>query len=60
MKIVEFFKSTKNEMSHVVWPKRREVIISTIVVVIASVLIAYFLGVFDLIFGKGLGIIINL
>jgi len=60
MKLIEFFKSTKNEMSHVVWPKRREVIISTIVVIVASALIAYFLGAFDFIFGKGLGIIINL
>lgn len=58
-KIVEYFKETKTELKHVIWPNRRQTIYYTIIVVVLSVLIAYFLGVFDFIFLQGLQKIIS-
>ncbi|HEY4477801.1 MAG TPA: preprotein translocase subunit SecE [Candidatus Paceibacterota bacterium] len=53
-KITEFFKETKTELKHVVWPTRRLTILYTIVVIVLSVLVAYFLGLFDFLFSLGL------
>ncbi|MFA6324607.1 MAG: preprotein translocase subunit SecE [Candidatus Paceibacterota bacterium] len=53
-KITEYFKETKAELKHVNWPTRKQTIFYTLIVVILSVLIAYFLGFFDFIFSQGL------
>ena len=53
-KITEYFKDTKAELKHVIWPNRSQTIFYTIIVVVLSVLIAYFLGIFDFIFLQGL------
>ena len=49
-KITEYFKETKGELKHVNWPTRQQTIYFTIIVIVLSVLIAYFLGIFDFIF----------
>ena len=54
MKIVEYFRELKQEMGHVNWPKRKTAITFTIVVVVLSFIIAYFLGFFDFLFTLGL------
>jgi len=54
MKITEYFKETKIELKHVIWPSRMQTIYYTIIVIVLSVLVAYFLGLFDFIFSKGL------
>lgn len=59
-KITEYFKDTKTELKHVIWPKRSQVVFYTIVVVVLSLLLAYFLGVFDFIFSRGLEKLISL
>jgi preprotein translocase subunit SecE len=51
-KISEYIKETKGEFKHVVWPTRKQAIYFTVIVIILSVLVAYFLGVFDFIFGR--------
>lgn len=53
-KITEYFKETKIELKHVIWPKREQTVLYTAAVIILSVFIAYFLGIFDFIFSKGL------
>jgi preprotein translocase subunit SecE len=53
-KISEYFKETKAELKHVNWPGRKLTINYTLIVIALSVLLAYFLGVFDFIFSKGL------
>jgi preprotein translocase subunit SecE len=58
-KITEYFKGTKAELKHVVWPTRKLTILYTIIVIVLSVVVAYFLGVFDFIFSKGLEKIIG-
>ena len=59
-KITEYFKETKGELKHVNWPGRRKTIFYTLVVIILSILLAYFLGIFDFIFSQGLNKIISL
>jgi preprotein translocase subunit SecE len=58
-KISEYFKETKIELKHVIWPTRKQTLFYTIIVIVLSVLIAYFLGIFDFLFSKGLGSLIN-
>ena len=58
-KITEYLKETKTELKHVIWPSRIQTIYYTIIVVVLSVLIAYFLGFFDFIFSLGLGKILS-
>ncbi|MDB5259199.1 MAG: Protein translocase complex, SecE/Sec61-gamma subunit [Candidatus Taylorbacteria bacterium] len=52
MKITDYISETKVEMSHVTWPTRKQAIAYSILVVLISVGIAAFLGVFDYIFSK--------
>ncbi|MBY0376928.1 preprotein translocase subunit SecE [Patescibacteria group bacterium] len=59
-KFTEYLKETKGELKHVIWPKRGQTVLYTLVVVILSVLIAYFLGIFDFIFSKGLEKLLSL
>lgn len=54
MKITEYIKDTKGELKHVNWPSRRETLVYTGLVIAISVVIAYFLGVFDHLFTIGL------
>lgn len=52
MKIFNYIKDVKGELKHVSWPTKRQVVYFTIVVIIISLLTAYFLGLFDMIFAK--------
>jgi preprotein translocase subunit SecE len=58
-KIVEYFKDTKTELKHVIWPSKAQTFAFTVIVIVLSVLIGYFLGIFDFIFSKGLERIIS-
>jgi len=53
-KITEYFQEIKGELKHVNWPTRKQTIFYTAFVIALSVIVAYFLGVFDFIFSKGL------
>jgi preprotein translocase subunit SecE len=59
-KVTEYFKDTKTELKHVIWPSRSQTIFYTLVVIILSVLIGYLLGVFDFIFKAGLEKLVTL
>ncbi|OGI73066.1 preprotein translocase subunit SecE [Candidatus Nomurabacteria bacterium RIFCSPHIGHO2_02_FULL_41_18] len=54
-KITEYFKETRGELKHVVWPTRKQTFYYTLIVIALSVVLAYYLGVFDFIFGRILG-----
>ena len=54
MKILEYIKGAKSELKYVNWPARRQVVLFTILVIIISFIIAYFLGFFDFIFSLGI------
>ncbi len=59
-KIGEYFKETKGELKHVIWPTRSQTFYYTVIVIVLSVVLAYFLGVFDFIFGRLLEKVISL
>jgi preprotein translocase subunit SecE len=59
-KITEYFQETKAELKHVIWPSRAQTIYYTLIVVILSVIVAYYLGIFDFLFTRGLEKIISL
>jgi preprotein translocase subunit SecE len=52
-KIVGFFKESYAELRKVVWPGRDEVIASTKVVVVSTVIIALVLGLVDILLVQG-------
>ncbi len=49
-KITEYLKDTKAELKHVIWPSKNQTLFYTLIVIILSVVIAYYLGVFDYLF----------
>ena len=53
-KITEYLEETKTELKHVIWPSRSQTFYYTLIVIILSVLVGYYLGIFDFIFSKGL------
>ena len=58
-KITEYLVETRAELKHVIWPSRNQTVFYTLIVVVLSVLIAYFLGIFDFLFSQGLGKILE-
>jgi len=52
MKITEYIKETRSEMSHVSWPTRKQALSYSAAVVIVSFATALFLAFFDYIFSK--------
>ncbi|OUD09438.1 preprotein translocase subunit SecE [Marivivens niveibacter] len=51
---VQFIQQTRAEIAKVVWPTRREVILTTIMVFIMTVLLALFFSLTDLVIRFGL------
>ena len=58
-KITEYLKETKTELKHVIWPSKNQTFYSTLIVIVLSIVIAYYLGIFDFIFSLGLQNIIT-
>lgn len=57
---MKFLKQVFAEMKKVVWPNRNTTALYTLIVVIISLFVAYYLGLFDYIFTYyGLGNLIN-
>ena len=52
MKINDYVKETRAELSHVNWPSREQTIRFTLLVIIVSLLTAAVLGVSDFVFSK--------
>lgn len=50
MKLTEYLKETRTEMSHVTWPSRRQTIAYSALVIGISLAVAALLGAFDYIF----------
>jgi preprotein translocase subunit SecE len=47
-KLVQFLKDVRFELTKVAWPSRRELLGSTVIVVIMSLIVSLFIGVVDL------------
>ena len=50
MKLINYFKETKGELKHVSWPTRKQATAYTLLVVMVSVIVAVYVGVFDYLF----------
>jgi len=46
-KIIDYLRETRGELKHVSWPTRAQTVAFTVMVIALSVVVAYFLGVFD-------------
>lgn len=58
-KITEYFQEIKTELKHVIWPSRSQTLYYTLIVIVLSVVISYYLGIFDFIFSQVLQKIIT-
>jgi len=58
-KIIKFLNEVKGELKKVTWPKRKEVLKLTLIVLSISGIIALYVGVLDLCFTKLLELIIT-
>ena len=52
MKIANFFEQVKTELKKVVWPTRYELLNSTVVVIIATIILGIFVGFCDLVLSR--------
>lgn len=52
MKLVEYIKDTRGELKHVSWPTRSQAIAYTAVVIVLSLVVSFFLGLFDFLFSE--------
>lgn len=50
MGFITYLKETRSELKHVSWPTRRQTIVFTTLVILLSIAVAAFLGVFDFLF----------
>ena len=55
----EFVRQVKQEVSKITWPSRADAFRGTMVVIVASIVLATFLVVVDLVFAKAVGLIIG-
>ena len=58
-KASQLVKEVRIELGKVTWPTRKEVISSTIVVVVFSIVVSIFIGVVDLILSRLAGLILQ-
>ena len=54
MNIFNFLREVKGEMKHVNWPTRKQTITYTLLVIVVSIFVAGYVGVFDHIFTLGI------
>ena len=55
MSLITYLKDTQGELKHVSWPTRSQAITFTIVVVLISIFVSFFLGFFDYILKLAIG-----
>lgn len=58
-KLIEYLKDTRAEMKHVSWPTKDQTVSYTVLVILLSVVVAIFLGVFDAAFRKLLELVVK-
>jgi preprotein translocase subunit SecE len=52
--ITDFVKEVWAEAKHITWPTRKQTIYFTVAVLVISIFIAYYLGLLDFLFSRGL------
>ena len=59
MAFTDYIKETRGELKHVSWPTRKQAIAFTAIVIVISLGLSLYLGLFDYIFSLGLKYIIS-
>jgi preprotein translocase subunit SecE len=54
MSFIQYLKDTRSELRHVAWPTRMQTVLYTVIVIVLSILVALYLGLFDFVFTTGL------
>ena len=57
-KVIQYFKEIRVELGKVTWPSKNELIGSTIVVVVVSLILSVFTGIVDFVLSKIAGMIL--
>ncbi len=50
MSFIDYLKDTRAELRHVAWPTQSQTIVFTVLVVVLSIFVSLYLGLFDYIF----------
>lgn len=58
-KIGKFFSQVKTEMKKVAWPSKQELVSSTIVVLVSTLVLALYIGVCDLVLSRVINFLIS-
>ncbi len=58
-KILEYIKEVIEEGKRVTWPTKKQTIFYTVAFFAVSIIIAYYLGLLDFLFGQGLNLLIT-
>ncbi len=58
MSFIQYIKDVHTEMKHVSWPTQKQTIIFTALVIVISILTAFYLGFFDFLFTKVLELVV--
>jgi len=58
-RLVRYIQDTRAELKHVSWPTVHQSVIYTILVIVISLLVAAFTGVFDHLFTQGIDLIVK-
>jgi preprotein translocase subunit SecE len=59
IKIGKFFGQVKSELKKVAWPTKNELVSSTVVVLVSTLLLAVFIGVCDLVLSRIINFLIS-
>lgn len=59
IKIGKFFGQVKSELKKVAWPTKNELVSSTIVVLVSTILLAVFIGACDLVLSRVINFLIS-
>ena len=58
MKLLDYLRDVKGEIRHVNFPTRGQTLSVTALVIVLSIITAYFLGAFDFLFTKALDLFV--
>lgn len=56
--LINYIRDTKGEMKHVSWPTRHQTVVYTALVIVLSLVLAAYLGLFDFLFTEGVSLTI--
>lgn len=59
MSLISYFKGTAAEIKHISWPTTKQAGIYTTLVILISLFVAAYLGVFDHIFTTGINFLVK-